>query len=247
MSCASVGSAGRTVMNSGCGLPRQKFDSVHVALRSIDSFEFSWSCWRSGCIAPSRNTKSRHVGESPAMLPSAQTACSRTSSLGDSNNRQKMGTAPSSMTTRVCSDVPDAMFVSAHAASNCSAGDSSFWRNWTSRGTTPASMTIWIGGFRSIDSSFRNCVVASRCTPGSIEWTPATSCGSCSSFCTTVASICAAVCGLPGVATFAVRRLFMRSSFLFLRIWIVVSSRRRRLSSASMPFLNCCFRSFCAS
>ena len=73
MSCASVGSAGRTVMNSGCGLPRQKFDSVHVALRSIDSFEFSWSCWRSGCIAPSRNTKSRHVGESPAMLPSAQT------------------------------------------------------------------------------------------------------------------------------------------------------------------------------
>lgn len=30
-----------------------------------------------------------------------------------------MGTAPLSMTTRVCSEVPEATFVSAHAASNC--------------------------------------------------------------------------------------------------------------------------------
>ena len=29
-----------------------------------------------------------------------------------------MGTAPLSMTTRVCSEVPEATFVSAHAASN---------------------------------------------------------------------------------------------------------------------------------
>ena len=51
------------------------------------------------------------------MLPSAHTACSRTSSLGE-RRRTKMGTAPLSMTTPVFSDVPDAMFVSAHAASN---------------------------------------------------------------------------------------------------------------------------------
>ena len=75
-----------------------------------------------------------------------------------------MGTAPESITTRVCSDVPDAMLVSAHAASNCSAGVSSRCKNSTKRGTTPASITIWIGGFRSMLSSFRNCVVASRCT-----------------------------------------------------------------------------------
>lgn len=31
----------------------------------------------------------------------------------------KTGTAPDSMTTWVCSDVPEAMFVKAHAASNC--------------------------------------------------------------------------------------------------------------------------------
>eukprot|EP00955_Chlamydomonas_euryale_P055336 356110-Chlamydomonas_euryale.AAC.3 len=45
--------------------------------------------------------------------------CSRTSSLGEDNSCTKIGTAPASMTTLVCSDVPDATLVSAHAASNC--------------------------------------------------------------------------------------------------------------------------------
>ena len=87
-------------------------------------------------------TKSRHSGESPAILPSAQTACKRenklqrervlrhkervtcslTSSFGLMRSCTKMGTAPFAMTTRVCSDVPDAMFVNAHALSNCSIG-----------------------------------------------------------------------------------------------------------------------------
>ena len=35
-----------------------------------------------------------------------------------------MGTAPLPMTTPVCSEVPDATFVSAHAASNCTPADS---------------------------------------------------------------------------------------------------------------------------
>mmetsp|Transcript_11512 Transcript_11512/g.36585 ORF Transcript_11512/g.36585 Transcript_11512/m.36585 type:complete len:278 (+) Transcript_11512:1553-2386(+) len=241
MSCASVGRAERTVRNSGWGLPRQKLERVQVALRSMESLEFSWSCWRSGPMAPSRRTRSRQLGESPAMFPSAQTACSRTSSFGEVRSRQKIGTAPSWMTTRVWSDVPDAMFVSAQAASNWSAGESSFCRNWTSRGTTPASITIWIGGFRSIDSSLRNCVVASRCTVGSALCTPDTRCGNCSSFWTTAASICCEACDPPGIAV-AVRLFCSRSSFLFLRIWIVVSSRLRRASSWSTPFLYVCFR-----
>ena len=71
-----------------------------------------------------------------------------------------MGTAPLAMTTRVCSDVPEAMFVSAHAASNCSIGLSPHCRNCTKRGTTPAAITSSIGGERSIESSFLNCVTA---------------------------------------------------------------------------------------
>lgn len=63
-------------------------------------------------------TWSLHSGESPAMLPSAHTACSCTSSLLELSNSMNMGTAPASITIRVCSDVPEAMFVSAQAASN---------------------------------------------------------------------------------------------------------------------------------
>lgn len=77
------------------------------------------------------------------------TACSRTSSLGLMSSRTKIGTAPFSITTRVWSLVPLAMLVSAHADSNCKAGLSSRWRNSTNFGTTPASITFWIGGLRS--------------------------------------------------------------------------------------------------
>lgn len=45
--------------------------------------------------------------------------CSLTSSLPELKSCTKIGTAPWSMTTRVCSDVPDAILVKAHAASNC--------------------------------------------------------------------------------------------------------------------------------
>mmetsp|Transcript_18048 Transcript_18048/g.46638 ORF Transcript_18048/g.46638 Transcript_18048/m.46638 type:complete len:268 (-) Transcript_18048:483-1286(-) len=122
MSWASLGSAGETRSHRGCGLPRQRLESVHVALRSIDIFELGFSCSSSGSSAPWFSTRSRHSGESPAMLPSAHTACSRTSSLSESSSCTKMGTAPFEITSRVCSDVPDAMLVSAHAASNWRAG-----------------------------------------------------------------------------------------------------------------------------
>ena len=53
-------------------------------------------------------------------LPSLIHTCSRTSSLGELSSLTKIGTAPRSITTFVFSDVPDAMFVRAQAASNCS-------------------------------------------------------------------------------------------------------------------------------
>lgn len=76
ISCARVGRAGRTCSKLGCGFPRQKFESVHVALRSIESLDRSVSCSRRGPMAPCWRTRSRHTGESPAMFPNAHT-CSR--------------------------------------------------------------------------------------------------------------------------------------------------------------------------
>lgn len=75
-SCALQHNAhARTTANAGGGFPRQKLESVQVALRSIDTLLFSLSCSSSGGSAPAFSTRSRQVGESPAMLPSAHTAC----------------------------------------------------------------------------------------------------------------------------------------------------------------------------
>merc|ERR1719277_2394208 len=53
-----------------------------------------------GLRPPLCNTKSRKFGQSPAMLPKAQTACSRTSSSGDLSSSTKIGKAPFSTTKR---------------------------------------------------------------------------------------------------------------------------------------------------
>ena len=90
----------------------------------------------SGASAPWPSTRSRQRGESPAMLPRAHTACSRTSSMGECSSWTKMGTAPASITTLVWSLVPEATFVRAQAASNCSCGRSPRCRNCTKRGIT---------------------------------------------------------------------------------------------------------------
>lgn len=55
----------------------------------------------------------------PIMFPNAHTACSHTFWCGEYNSLRNRGTAPHSTTAFVCSDVPEAMFVSAQAASNC--------------------------------------------------------------------------------------------------------------------------------
>lgn len=103
-------------------LPRHRLDSVHVAFRSIETEAWGSSNSSRGSMVLEPRTRSRHLGESPAMFPNAQTACSRTSESGLRSSCTKMGTAPASITARVWSGVPDATFVSAHAASNWSCG-----------------------------------------------------------------------------------------------------------------------------
>mmetsp|Transcript_159 Transcript_159/g.264 ORF Transcript_159/g.264 Transcript_159/m.264 type:complete len:207 (-) Transcript_159:13-633(-) len=174
MSWLRVAREWRTMSKSGWGLPRQKLDRVQVAFLSMLNLLPWCNCWSSGCIAPACNTRSRQGGESPAMLPNAHTACSLTSSLGLSNNLTNMGTAPTSITTLVCSLVPLAIFVKAHAASNCKAGLSSLCKNSTKRGTTPESITCWMGGFFSMERRRRNWVVHSVWIAGSLPITPET-------------------------------------------------------------------------
>mmetsp|Transcript_22453 Transcript_22453/g.55630 ORF Transcript_22453/g.55630 Transcript_22453/m.55630 type:complete len:244 (+) Transcript_22453:1089-1820(+) len=147
---------------------------VHVAFLSILTLAWPVSCVMSGAMTLCCSTRSRHLGESPAMFPSAHTACSRTSSWTLASRATKTGTAPCSITTAVCWLVPLAMLVRAHAASNWSCGASSRWRNSTSRGTMPWLMTSSIGGLRSMESSFRKSVVAWSCVAGSFVRTPAT-------------------------------------------------------------------------
>lgn len=72
-------------------------------------------------IASCVRIRSRALGPSPAIFPKPHTACSATLGDGDFSSITKSGTAPYFITTCVCSDVPEATLVNAHAASNCKA------------------------------------------------------------------------------------------------------------------------------
>jgi hypothetical protein len=157
---ASVGSAGATNSKGGGGLPRQKLDSVHVPLRSIDNCEtrsrqqcvshpscikeaqFSTHLGRllqigqqrvHGLVVEHVVTALRRVAGNVTQRPHTLLAYVliarrlRSVTVRTHNNQMehnqltssctKMGTAPASMTTRVCSDEPEAMLVRAQAAS----------------------------------------------------------------------------------------------------------------------------------
>lgn len=58
------------------------------------------------------------VFDVPAMFPRAHTACSQTAMFVELSRRMKAGTAPALTTIFVWSLVPEAMLVSAQAASN---------------------------------------------------------------------------------------------------------------------------------
>lgn len=77
---------------------------------------------------------------SPAMLPRAHTDCSLMCMCGEDSREMKAGMAPPSTTALVCSEVPEAMLVSAQAASNCRAALSARPKNSTSLGMIPSSM-----------------------------------------------------------------------------------------------------------
>mmetsp|Transcript_85959 Transcript_85959/g.208247 ORF Transcript_85959/g.208247 Transcript_85959/m.208247 type:complete len:283 (+) Transcript_85959:420-1268(+) len=130
------------------------------------------------------STMSRNRWPSPAMLPKHQQHCSRTSAFVDRRSRINKGVMPRSTITWVCS--VDAMLVSAHAASNCSAGFSRRPKNSASTGTTPLRNTGTTGGSVSLDRSRRICFVPSNCAVGSSliaasekigRWSSATSLG----------------------------------------------------------------------
>lgn len=55
----------------------------------------------------------------PVIFPSAHTAWSLTLECSEDNRRTNRGTAPASTTVLVCCEVPDAILVNAHVASNC--------------------------------------------------------------------------------------------------------------------------------
>mmetsp|Transcript_19453 Transcript_19453/g.52937 ORF Transcript_19453/g.52937 Transcript_19453/m.52937 type:complete len:461 (-) Transcript_19453:128-1510(-) len=252
MRCASVASAGDTHSKGGGGLPRQKFERVQQALRIMETFSEVLRTVMTGCRPPLCSTRSRKFGESPAMLPSAHTACSRTSSFGEPRSSTKMGRAPISTTTRVCSAVPEAMFVRTQAASNWRSGRDTSFRNCTKRGTIPALMTSWIGGFCSTLRSFLNCWVALKQTCWSSEtscwqstgiWssTPADTEGALAIWSMESLPIAAAPDAWPPPATAcssSVMRFFCSaSSRVCFRSCTAASSRFLRASSASTPFL----------
>mmetsp|Transcript_57276 Transcript_57276/g.161773 ORF Transcript_57276/g.161773 Transcript_57276/m.161773 type:complete len:275 (+) Transcript_57276:978-1802(+) len=256
MRFASVPSAGDTHSKGGGGFPRQRFERVHVAFRSIDVFSDSRNTAMIGYSPPLCSTRSRKFGESPAMFPRAQTACSRTSSLGDPRSITKIGRAPCSTTTRVCSAVPDAMFVSTQAASNCRSGRFISFRNSTKRGTMPVPMTSWIGGFCSMLKSFRNCCVVLNCTCGSSVisiWLRDWICSMGAAGAPPAGTVCIAwppwaaaddgsptmgPGAAPGSSSLPIRLFHRACSPFDLRSCTMASSRFRRASSTLKPFLN---------
>jgi len=141
---------------SSCNVSWRNMSSCNVSWRNMSSCNVSWRNM-SSC-----NVSWRQVFTtlSPATLPRAHAACSRIYSAGERRSSTKIGTALAWMTARVCREVPDTIFVSAHAASNCSFGCSGICKNWTNLFTTPDRMTRSIGGFFSRDSSLRSCSVA---------------------------------------------------------------------------------------
>lgn len=83
-----------------------------------------------------------------------------TSQSCETKQRATVEYIPASTTACVCVEVPEAMFVNAQAASNCSEGLSGRLRHPTRIGKIPDLIKSSIGGLRSLESSFRACCTA---------------------------------------------------------------------------------------
>ena len=73
---------------------------------------------RTRSVAPLARTMSRMAGQSPAMLPIAQTACSQTSITLEPMSATSGGTPLFCTTVSHCFELPEAMLVRHQAASN---------------------------------------------------------------------------------------------------------------------------------
>ncbi len=93
----------------------------------------------------------------------------------------------------------------------------------------------WIGGFFSILNNLLNCVVQSTCNCKLLLMTPCTICGRLSSLCCGVGAGGAAPVSVKagGGVECIWRRLFRRSSFFVLRIWIVLQPHQTRGTRAA--------------
>jgi len=103
----------------------------------------------------------------PIRFPKAQTACSQTFECVECKRRNKYGKAFASATACVWYELPDAIFVNAHADSNCKSGYWSYVKYWTNIGKKLNCINSSIGGLRSIDKSFRAERIASKRIIGS--------------------------------------------------------------------------------
>mmetsp|Transcript_15967 Transcript_15967/g.55176 ORF Transcript_15967/g.55176 Transcript_15967/m.55176 type:complete len:274 (-) Transcript_15967:133-954(-) len=187
MSRVRSGSAGRILSNTSSGrVDSQRLFSVAVTSPNMSESSSS-SILKRVANTPSRNTRSRLVGPSSAMLPRAQISSLRRSnstlsgssgvSAADEISRQNMGIAPASTTTSGCpaSAISPSTFMAANWSPMESESRSVPFRNSTKRGTTPAVLTTApIGAFSTSVRDLRRLAARSR-SPESVENNPATS------------------------------------------------------------------------
>mmetsp|Transcript_1032 Transcript_1032/g.2014 ORF Transcript_1032/g.2014 Transcript_1032/m.2014 type:complete len:212 (+) Transcript_1032:1009-1644(+) len=158
-------------------LPRHMFEKTQAMLRrmDIDTPALLNIKTNIGSMTPKSITSRRYRSRSPAILPKAQMACSLTSlDWAETTRFARSTTTPLSMMNLVCSLVPEAMFVIAHAASNCIAV---FWlcrTHATRPGIAPQFMTSWIGGSLSNDRALRIPMTDCSFTSGLCDARPST-------------------------------------------------------------------------
>ena len=115
----NAGNSSLIVLALGGGsLFRHRLTITHVTLRKNVIGTSDRKNFKRGATTPSSIQWSLNNGPSPIIFPRAQTACSQTLLCDELSNFKNLGTALAWTTAFVCSDVPDAILVRAHAASN---------------------------------------------------------------------------------------------------------------------------------
>ena len=151
---------------------------------------------REDCAGEEEKTKTRNFVESWRQRPLAFSNVCKMHPLqaGLASKKHMHEASPAWTTQSVCSDVPDAILVNVQAASNCKVyhslrirhialaysqqwmvwsasltGLSCRWSNSTKRGTIPAWMTCWMGGFFSDNNKRTNTITIPNNIPKTYE------------------------------------------------------------------------------